>query len=38
MLPDQPARAFEDLKFNNPEAKSLEWLGFSSPGTAVASY
>jgi hypothetical protein len=37
-LPDQPARLFEALKFNHPEAKSLEWLGFSSPGTAVASY
>mgnify|MGYP006263575639 CR=1 FL=1 len=37
-LPDQPARVFEGIKFNHPEAKSLEWLGFSSPGTAVASY
>jgi hypothetical protein len=37
-LPDQPARVFDGLKFSNAEAKSLEWLGFSSPGTAVASY
>ena len=37
-VPGQAARLFDGLAFVHSDAKSLEWLGFSSPGTAPASY
>lgn len=37
-LPEQSPRRFENLKFIHPDARALEWLGFSSPGTERASY
>jgi len=34
----QEPRRFEGLKFVSPEAKKLEWLGFSSPGLEPAKW
>jgi len=36
-LPGAAPQRFEGLKFVHPEARTLDWLGFSSPGTVAAS-
>jgi len=35
-VPGQEAQHFDGLKFEKPDMKELKWLGFSSPGRAVA--
>ncbi len=35
-LPGQEAQRFTKLKFDKPDMREMKWLGFSSPGKAVA--